>query len=398
MDQASDNAAATKPKEEKSLLEKLAEMEEKKSHDMKWTPLPPPNLELYLRKPVVLLDWDDNTGNSDDELTVDDQPKDEEHTTSAYDITDLDSIADDDSFANLSQLTARLEDELSILSSQDKDIELENQGEGVSEGGNDYIPPAPNFNKDDGDDDDDEYGSGSDMDLFGDEDYNHLYDNVNQQLQQGRADTREEEMRSFSALDFSLPALVKVGSRPSMLSSTPSKLHPHTHESRSDSQSRSSDNVKPVSQHQTSQQGSSEILCPREGRASKTNRTAIERTLETIHQFTDSDTLQHPAPRSRSSSSELKLSPDSDNLDPPPVNWGRGSRPMTVSTSSASSITPSTSSATATDTILFPMCTIKDEQPKAHCSEDILQPSTPLQSTYSVPEKCPVCNFAFPMG
>ena len=374
MDQASDNTAAAEPKEEKSLLEKLAEMEEKKVHDMKWTPLPPPNLELYLRKPVVLLNWDDNMSNNTNELTTDDQLK--EYAATAYDVINLDSIADDDNFADISQLTARLEDaekELSILGSQDKDSELENQGEVVGKGGNDHIPPAPDFNKGDSDDDD-EYGSGSDMDLFGDEDYDCLYDNVDQELQQGGASARKEERRSSSALEFSLPALMKVGSPPSMLSSLPSKVHPHAQE----------------------QGGSETKQHLREGSSSRINRSAIERTLEAIRQYADSDTPPQPAPQARSSSSEVKLSPNSDYLDLPPVNWGRGSRPMTASTLSASSTTPPTSSTAATGAT-FPMHTIKEEQPKPHCSKDMLRPSTPLQSSL-VAEKCPICNITFPVG
>ena len=156
MEQASDSAAvAAEPRNEKSLLEKLAEMEEKKVHhdnnNMKWTPLPPPNLELYLRKPVVLLNWDDNMDSNTEQPGNQCKDEDEEYTTAACDVIDLDSIADDDSFADLdiSQLTARLEDaekELSILGSQDKDSEVENQGEEVvSKGGNDHIPPCSCF-------------------------------------------------------------------------------------------------------------------------------------------------------------------------------------------------------------------------------------------------------------
>lgn len=373
-------------------------MEEKrKDHHhggiMKWTPLPPPNLELYLRKPVVLLEWDDNmTSNSELDLT-DNRPTND---------ADVDSIADD-----ISELTVRLEDvekELSFLSSQDKDHSgeiVENQGGAITKGGSDLIPPAPDFT-DDGDDDD--YGSGSDMDLFGDEDYNRLYDNIDHQLQQGQDTTSKEDQRkSVSSVDFSLPALVEVGHQQS---STPTStaIPPHSRESSTDSHG---DDVimKELifQQHQGSQQGESKPpLDPRRGGGgspvgsrSRLHQTMVERTLETIRQFTDSvPPEQQPAPRGRSSSSEYKLSsPDSD--DPPPVNWGRGSRQVASAASISSASAVSTSAGTS-----YSMHTIKNEQPRAHCSKDILQSSssTSYQPCPLVAEKCPICNFSFPLG
>ena len=270
-------------------------------------------------------------------------------------------------------------------------------------------PPAPAFNGDDGDSD--EYGSGSDMDLFGDEDYDCLYDNVDQQLQQGEdIDAREEDQRkSFGSFDFSLPALAEVGGQPSMtLSSTP--VHPHIQGSRSDSQNRNhSADVKPIFQRQASQQGESKTPHPRrEWNSSKLHRSVVEKTLEAICQFADTSSCdvgqpytseQRDAPRARSSSSEYKFSsPDSDDLDPPPVNWGCGSRP----TASASSATATHSTTTSTSRISAgtssSTCMIKDEQPRAHCSKDILQASSTSQQPPSVAEKCPVCNFSFPTG
>ena len=199
------------------------DQEKEKDHHhgsiVKWTPLPPPNLELYLRKPVVLLEWDDGmTSNSELDLT-DDRPTND---------ADVIIITDDDSFADLDigELTARLEDvekELSFHSSQDEDHSgeiVKNQGGAISKGGNDHIPPAPDFT-DDGDDD--AYGSGSDMDLFGDDDYDRLYDNVDQQLQQGQEDQR----KSLNSVDFSLPALVEVGNH--------TAIPPHNRESSTDS-------------------------------------------------------------------------------------------------------------------------------------------------------------------
>ena len=399
MEQASDGAAAAKSRDEKSLLEKLAEMEEKKVHhdNIKWTPLPPPNLELYLRKPVVLLNWDDSNMVSNSEQPGD-QCKDEEYTTATCDVINLDSIADDDSFADLdiSELTARLEDaekELSILGSQDKDSEVEKQGEVVSEGGNEHIPPAPDFNDDSGDSD--EYGSGSDMDLFADEDYDRLYDNVDQQLQQGGDAGEEDQRKSFG---FSLPALVEVGGPPSMPLTSSSPIYPHCQGSTSDSQNRNhSADVKPILQRQASPHPR------REWSSSKLQRSIVEKTLETIRQFTDGTSScdvdqphtseQQDAPRARSSSSDYKFSsPDSDDLDPPPVNWGCGSRPMAPASSATG--TPSTFTSTGTSSSTHNM--IKDEQPIAHCSKDILQASATSQQPPSVAEKCPMCNFSFP--
>ena len=367
----------------------LAEMEEKKICDLKWTPLPPPNVQLYLKKPVVLLNWeaDDiiNNGHSDN------YPKDEDYTTTANDVIDLDSLVDDDSFvdADISELTARLEDvaaekELYIIGSQDREnSKVENQG-AADVRGNDHIPPAPDFNIDD-DDDDEEYGNSSDMDLFGNEDLDRLYDNVDQQLQQG--DGKEGGGGFGMMMDISFPAVVDVRSEVTVLGITPSKVQPCPQEGVSghDSQSRNAD-VKPSFQRQTSQQGGSKTQNLRERSSSNLQGSMVERTSETtiadkVIRHHDSSVSQpskpqQPALRARSSSSEYKFSPDSDDLDLPPVNWGHTSRP-----------TASTSTATSHSTA------VKEEQPRAHCSKDVLQTS----ASSLVAEKCPICNLSFPI-
>ena len=422
------------------MLEKLAEtMEEKEAHRVsiaKWTPLPPPNLELYLRKPVVLLNWDEGMASSSDELDLPNgRPKNDANT---YDVIDVDSIADDDSFSDidLSQLTARLEDaekELSFLGSQDvKDSDVENQGQVIGtctgEGGNEHIPPAPGFS-DDGDDD--EYGSGSDMDLFGDEDYDRLYDNVDQQLQLQGPDAvaagEEDQSKGFNLSDFPLPALVEVGSQQHhndnniLLSSSP--ICPQVQVGESDAQM--SADVKPIIQQQqyqaSNQQGESKTHQPRrEGTSSSTankpQRSMEQRTSETIHQFTDStsgscDAVDQPhtpmqqqarqdAPRARSSSSEYKFgSPDSD-VDLPPVNWGRGSSGLTTLASSAVA-GPSMSTPAGTSRSMHGVINDEHEQPRAlHTSEDVLQAASTSnqQQPHLVAEKCPICNFSFPVG
>ena len=385
-------------------------MEEKeKDHHygsiVKWTPLPPPNLELYLRKPVVLLEWDDGmTSNSELDLT-DNRPTND---------ADVVIITDDDSFADLDigELTARLEDvekELSFHSSQDKDHSVEivkNQGGAIGKGGNDHIPPAPDFT-DDGDDD--AYGSGSDMDLFGDEDYDRLYDNVDQQLQQGQEDQR----KSLSSADFSLPALVEVGHHQSSMP-TSTAIPPHSRESSTDSHG--DDVIMKELIFQQGQGSWQDKSKPppdprREGGGSavgsRLRQTMAETTLETIRQFTDSNPPeQQAAPRARSSSSEHKLSsPDSDDPDPPPVNWGRGSSRVASAVSiSSAAAAPSTSTTSAGTSYSKRMVKTEHfEQPRAHCSKDILQSSSSSSSTsYQPPplvaEKCPICNISFPTG
>lgn len=376
------------------MREKFAEMEETKANEMKWTPLPPPKVERYLRKPVVLLNWKDELDSTE---VTDDHSKCKEYSIPDYDVIDVIVTDDDESFGDISQLTAKLEDmerEAYFTDSLDEKPTGETSEGDVSEGGDDHIPPAPKF----GSDDDDDYGNDSDMDLFESEDLERLFDDVEQHLQQGAAGHRGRDgEREFDSFDFSPPARVEVGGHVS------SKMEPFKSSTstgqtcRSAPQSKSTD-VKPIFQYPTIHRGGSETRIRRECGPSTVPQSSTETASRVTHyqsKITNSSgsyfdinqphertPQQQGAQRERSSSSsDSKLSPDSDDL--PPVDWGRGSRPAVASRSKAISFTSTT--------------TVKDEQrARAGCSKDILQESLPRPSMLA--ETCPICNFSFPTG
>ena len=366
------------PKEERTLMEILAETEARKNRNMKWTRLPPPNMELYVRQPVVMLNWEDVTTGKE----FPDNPPNTE--------PNADPIPDDNDLSNIDRLTTRLtnaERELCAISATSlqgletfsDDQELRDEGvfsPAVRE--DDHVPPAPDFD----DDDDDEFGNGSDMDLFADEDLDRLYDSVDQQMLQGSPS---------SGSPLSLPLNQSTGSNVTSAGLPPiAKVHPQPQQTGtvSDCKHEISRDVKPELPPQINQQqcgsrashsrggggrGSSNaqqlVVGTKKVSAVKEDSfTNVNSRVPPLH-VSQPNTLQLSATWTRSSSPDSKISPDSDDHDLPPVDWGHPSGPPPVSR-------------------------INDE-PKAHCSKDILQPSS-SSSHQLVAEKCPICNFSFP--
>ena len=391
-------------------MEILAEREERETLDMKWCRLPPPNVERYIKKPVVLLEWDETL--EDGQADCDGSLSGESHQGAAIDV---DTLSDDDSLLDISHLTATLENaerELSFLEEsglQDKEIfdEFCDPKEGpfspvVMERENEYVPTAPCFNEED----DDDYGDGSDMDLFGDEDLDRLYDNVDRQLQQHCSSPVEnssvsspgnQSMDDVVILDDSPPTVTRI--QPSSPKAPPSWMGTGDDKTVDDE---SNNSIVPPQKKGGGRvyETSSTTLYPRGGPASflssgKVDPVVVER--EEFSAGTGSAPDAH-APRQppvtlpvalvRTYSSESKHSPDSDDLDLPPVDWGKS-----VARVVANHMPQTTSR-------------VKDE-PKAHssrpeddpkpcCSKDLRENSPPCQSNVMVAENCPVCNISFP--
>ena len=378
------------PREKRNLLEILAEGEESKKRNMIWTRLPPPNVELYTRKPVVLLNWDDLDNVTSEEIAANLPSRLEELKEEA--MFDVDSIPDDDSFSNLSQLTATLESagrQFGPIALQDK-AELcgfESAGE-VSQSANlagegKHIPPPPDFNDNDNDD---EYDIGSDMDLFGDEEMDSLYDDVDQQLKQENfisvGDSPDDSTRSISGQLSSegiLPeAISPIGIGVQSLSRVATDVHRS-----SNSGVNSVTNAGPavagrmiqpiVSSTPLSRAGDSSNFQPQPQPPMSGKRETCEGTIGgfSINSLTSLTDIRTPWVRSYSS--ESKLSPDSEDLDLPPVDWG-----------------PSQTSA-ATESV--------GDEPKPHCIKDTAQApptSPPPPCPQPVTRECPICTTSFP--
>ena len=381
--------------EERTLLEIFEESEERRKRNEQWSRLPPPNVEFYTRKPVVLLNWDDLDNALPEDIAANNSPSKSEELTLASAI-DVDSTPDDDSFSNISQLTARLENvkrELEATGLQDKDVfnefcELDSETEVAHStsllGEGKHIPPPPDFG--DVAEDDDEYGIGSDMDLFEEEELDLLYDNVDKQLQQEAvpsADNSPDSSLVFVSCQSSGEVISLDDLSPIARVTQPSS--PIATDERPGGRSRTRFAEEAASVRMDHHRGSSTPYNKASGSRIPGSVSGGGESSKTVNftsgcsSFLDITTpqLSEAVSRARSYSSESNLSPDSDDLDLPQIVWG-----------------PSQTT---------PLTKVKDE-PKAHCSKDILQapptspppPSSPPQPRTLVAKECPICNLSFP--
>lgn len=355
-------------KEERSLEEILEEKEEVKKKDMKWSQLPPPNMDLYKRRPVLLLNWEDTTV---EEFSTNDAQVRTDLDDSMDVIIDLDDF-EDDSFSPIDK-DEQKQQELNDLSVTRVD---------------DHFLSSPKFNVEEED-----YGSGSDMDLFAGEDLDRLYDDVDQQLLQDE----RLGLNSGKTYQTSSSSVATSGGRLArddvlVVDDTPPKARAVVTDMQGYSQKPSgcgqenhgigmkkqtidqacgsnAHNYQPLAS--SSRSTVQESVRGREKEASVVDEVrSISSRRIGIDQPHSPPSVAKAALLRRSSSADSKQSStDSDEL--PPVVWGHAVKPMSI------------------------------KEPKAHCSKDLLQPPSfpsSSQSTSAVPvaDRCPVCDMLFP--
>ena len=354
----------------------LKEKEEMKKKSMLWSRLPPPNMDLYSRKPVVLLNWEDMDDTTDEEFP------DNDFLTRPEDVIDVDLISDNDSFKSAeSEIAMSLIDKDFIDEQESKKTDTHSSLSVEEEG--EHVPSAPEFIQEL--EDDDNYSNGSDMDLFAGEDLDRLYDDVDQQLKEESFTLDDSSLGAVPLLDDEDVILIESGD------SSPIATEPQSYPQESSEKARfsveSSRDVR-LGDVRSQAVGSQNITRYKSVGSSSDVRVAVSRREENVCNekvtrgtFSSRDVIEHQLPttaatsalRARSSSSDSKHSRDSD--EPPPVNWGHT---RTAATNYK----------------------VKDE-PKAHCSKDILPPSCfsshpPPPRHNLVVEKCPICDLSFP--